>query len=139
MISYLIPFKQVGDFHIESSLSNYRDTFEFKHTPSEDSTNWDTYELVDEGVSLYVDNDIIISISCDQECLYKGRNIIGMLIDEFIAFTGLNPQGEVDSLWVSDDKKQDVYEFDDIGLQVWCEDDIIVTVIATGESNENKK
>ncbi|WP_397301576.1 hypothetical protein [Nonlabens ulvanivorans] len=97
----------------------------------DESTEWETYSLEDEGVYLYVENNKIISIVSDLECLYNGRNIIGMNINEFINFYGIEPIGEPDALYVNENEFQIVYEFDDIGLQVWCLNDVIETVIAS--------
>lgn len=131
MIIYLVPFEQVGDFYLKSRISTYIDDFKFEFTPTDETTGWEMYEEQSLGISLYVENNIIESISCNEECLYGGRNIIGMNIDEFMNFYGIKPNEEVDKLYVSEDEMQDVYEFDDIGLQVWCSDNIIVTVIAS--------
>lgn len=36
-----------------------------------------------------------------------------------------------EKMYMSDEEIQDVYEFDEIGLQICCKNDIIVTAIAT--------
>ena len=139
MINYLIPFERIGDFEIEGNLSDYKQNFNFEYTPADDTTGWETYELIDDGISLYVENNKIKSIACDDECLYKGRNIIGLNIEEFINFSELTPEEEIDECFLDEDIVQSVYEFDDIGLQIWCENDIIVTVIASAFIDEDEK
>ncbi len=131
MILYFTPFEGISDFVLESNINNYLNEFNLKYTPIDDSTEWETYSLEDEGISLYVEDNKIVSIACEEECLYKGRNIIGMNINEFINFYNINPIGEIDELYINDTETQSVYEFDDIGLQVWCSNDKIVTVIAS--------
>lgn len=131
MILHFNPFENVGNFQINSNIKDYVHNYSFTFTPINDTTEWETYELVDEGIVIYVEKDLIISISCDTELLYKGRNIIGMNINEFINFSNFKPDDFIDKLWVSDDEQQEVYEFFDIGLQVWCSDNVIVTVIAS--------
>jgi hypothetical protein len=131
MVAYFIPLESIGEFDLDAQICDYTEKFNFKYSPADKSTEWETYSLENEGISLYVEDNKIISIVCDEECLYKGRNIIGMNIEEFISFYGVNPVGEVDELYVNDNETQNVYEFDDIGLQVWCRDDEIVTVIAS--------
>ena len=136
MINYFIPFEKIGDFKFDSDIDMYKSQFNFIHTPIDVSTNWETYLLESEDLELYVELNRIVSIVCREECLYKGRNIIGMDIDQFIRFYEINPIGEIDKLYVSDKELQDVYEFDDIGLQVWCTSSIIRTVIASGKSDD---
>jgi len=133
---YYIPFECIGDFFLKSNISNYTKDFEFKYTPVDDVTEWETYEELDLKLSLYVENEIIQSISCNEECLYNGRNIIGMEINDFMNFYDIEPVGEVEKLYVDEDETQDVYEFDDIGLQVWCRNNIIVTVIASMDEGD---
>ena len=57
-----------------------------------------------------------------------------MTVEEFISDTDEKYYGEVDKLDFEDDGiPQYVYEFDDIGLQVWSKNNVIVTVIASSE------
>lgn len=138
MITYFIPLERVGEFDLNTQISDYTEKFDFKYSPIDESTEWETYSLENDGISLYVEDDKIISIVCDEECIYKGRNIIGMNIDEFINSYDVEPIGEVDKLYVNENETQDVYEFDDIGLQVWCKNSIIVTVIASAFADEDE-
>lgn len=130
MINYFIPFEKIGEFEIEADLSKYIDNFNFEYTPPDDSTGWETYSISDEGISLYIEKGVIVAIVCEKECLYKGRNIIGMSIEEFIAFSDLEPEAEIDESHLDDDTIQQIFEFNDIGLQVWSENQTIVSVIA---------
>ena len=137
MVNYFIPLKRVGDFELNAQISNYADKYNFKHSSIDKSTGWETYSLVNEGISLYVEDGKIVSIVCIEECLYQGRNIIGMNINEFIGFYDIKPVGEIDQLYVNDYETQNVYEFDYIGLQIWCKEDTIVTAISS-LINKNK-
>lgn len=139
MITYFIPLERVGEFDLNAQISDYTEKFNFKYSPADESTDWETYSLENEGISLYVEENKIISIVCDEECLYKGRNIIGMNIDEFINSYDVNPIGEIDELYVNENETQNIYEFDDIGLQVWCRDDEIVTVIVSAFTDEDEE
>ncbi len=133
---YFLPFECIGEFILKSNIADYKNDFRFKYTPPDETTEWETYEELETKLLLYVENEIIQSISCNEECLFKGRNIIGMSIDDFVNFYGIEPVGELDKLYVNDNETQDVYEFDDIGLQVWCSNDTIVTVIASMNEEE---
>ena len=131
MILYLVPFERVGDFELGGDLINYKENYNFDYSPADDSTGWETYSIQDEGLSIYTEANKIVSIACDEECLYNGRNVIGMFIDEFVSFFNMQSTGEVDTYVKENNIIQNIYEFDEIGLQVWCENDLIVTVIAS--------
>ncbi|MEM9885465.1 MAG: hypothetical protein AAF849_06200 [Bacteroidota bacterium] len=133
MILYFIPFEQIGEFKLQHSVTGYTNKFVFEVSNGESSTGWVTFSLDEFGLSLFVDKAtmVIESISCDEECLYKGRNIINMTIQEFITHSGKVYYDEPDCLDFEEDNiPQYVYEFDDIGLQIWVKNDKIVTVIA---------
>lgn len=139
MVTYFIPLERIGDFELNADICNYIENFDFEYSPADESTEWETYSLKNDDISLYVEDGKIVSIVCNEECIYNGRNIIGMNIDEFINFYEVNPIGEIDKLYVNDNETQDVYDFDDIGLQIWCKDDIIVTVIASAFTDEDEQ
>ncbi len=140
MIAIFQPFLGVGDFMFNKSIYNYLDTFEFKIYRKDGDNDCDKYRIDNPDISLYLDdNNKIESINCRDECLYKGRNLIGMTIEDFISHTGEKYYGEVDILDYEDDGiPQYVYEFDDIGLQVWCKNNIVVTIIASPEISDEE-
>ncbi len=140
MIYYFIPFERVGEFILKSDIRNYQDDFNFTVKAYEDEfSSSEHYSLENPKLSLFVDlhSKKIDEIACYEEVLYKGRNLIGMTIDEFISHTGEKYYGEIDKLDFEDDNiPQYVYEFDDIGLQVWTKNNIVITVIASQLSEE---
>lgn len=135
MIAIFQPFECIGEFVFGTSINDYKNEFKFTLYPKEGTNDCDKYNIDNPDLSLYVDeNNLIESINCRDECLYKGRNLIGMTIEDFISHTGEKYYGEIDILDYEDDGvPQYVYEFDDIGLQVWCKNNIIVTIIASPE------
>lgn len=135
MIPYLIPLEKVGDFIFNSNINDYKSTYSFKYYKADDATEWDTY-ILENSISIYVEKDKIESIVCRDELIFKGRNIIGMKITEFRNYYNLQEVEEPEKMYLDDNEFQEVYEFDNIGLQVWCEDQVIVTVIATKYVNE---
>jgi hypothetical protein len=133
----LVPFKKVGKFALGKSIDLYtercnlvleEDDFE------KDTTGLITYNLDKPNTSPCVDEKdrTIRFIICTEELYYKGKNLIGLTIDEFISVTGENYVVEIDTLnFEEDDIPQNVYEFENIGLQVWEKGDKgkIVTII----------
>jgi hypothetical protein len=133
MIPYLVPFEGVGKFSLNKSIQVYLENFHFeiedfskdKYAPSIH------YILSHPDITLFVENDIINSISCYEELIYKGRNLINLTLDQFISITE-EYYTEVDELnFDDDDIPQYVYEFENLGLQVWekGKDGRIVTII----------
>lgn len=122
MIPILNVFYSVGDFILDSNINDYLEKFSFEindfssdlHVPGVH------YSLDCPEITLYVHNNLIECIGCYSELLYKGCNLIGLTINEFISQIGENYCGEVDCLnFEDDDIPQYVYEFESIGLQVW--------------------
>lgn len=131
MIAYLIPFEAVGIFQIGKKITEYDCKFEIeKHEFN--TFRSEHYSIDHPKITLFVMNDVIDSIACYEECLFKGRNLIGMNLNEFMVFTGEEYTGKPDPLEFEEDGvPQWVYEFEGLGLQVWTKNDNIVTVIVS--------
>lgn len=126
----LIPFKSVGSFILGENINPIKEKNAFDFSPIDES-GLKSFILQDIGISLYVEGELIESIACHKTCNYKGKNLIQMSFDDFKNHVGLFPYGKKDEVYMSDDEVQDVYEFDDIGLQVWVKDNKVVTVIVS--------
>ena len=132
MIAYFEPFIGVGEFGFGDNIEKYLKRYSFEYEESQGVTR-ESYTIMHPEITIYVNEDKVIeSIGCYEECLYKGRNVIGMKIDEFVIHSGHHYEDEPDCLDFEEDNiPQYVYEFEDIGLQVWAKKDKIVTVIAS--------
>ncbi|MDM1046612.1 hypothetical protein HX004_08385 [Myroides sp. 1354] len=142
MIAILIPFQSVGDFVLKSNIDNYIKEYSFciRDYSSDLATPAAHYSVDYPRMALFVENNLIEEVACYEELLYKGRNLIGMKIEEFISHTGENFVGEIDCLDFEDDGlPQYVYEFESIGLQVWVKGrkGNILTIIASSKYKEN--
>jgi len=136
MILTLEPFVGVGPFEFNKQIIHYENAFSLTKETDGDYT-CDHFNLEYPETDLYVRDGVVSSINCYEECIYKGRNIIGMSIDEFMNFYELSPVGNVDELLFEEDNiPQYVYEFDQIGLQVWVKNREILNVIASGADEE---
>lgn len=129
MILYLSPRIGVNEFTFKSDINEYTN-FDFHYTRT-NGTGYDTYDIDDSGLSIYVENNLIESIACTEELLYKGCNIIGMYITEFMSYYEVDHSGSVDKIFVNNEELQEVYEFDTLGLQLWCRKDKVTTAIAS--------
>ncbi len=124
----IIPNKGVGEFILNNKISDYLDKYEFEYLRFDDIIVSEMYLLEDEGIIISVEDDKIDSISCERNCYLKGKNIIGMNINEFIKLVGIEPD-KIETLYVTDTDTQDVYDFYDLGFQVWCDKDTIVEIV----------
>lgn len=126
------PKISVGDFVFNTEISEYnRFDFDFVKCADDDKTGWDTYLLINPRVNIYTEGKNIVSISSDEQFLWKGHNLIGFSFDRLYQIFDNPIADEEDELFVGEeDKKQKVYEFDDLGMQVWVKDGIIVKVYA---------
>lgn len=130
---FFIPFKSIGVFILNSDINKYLKNYIYEYTEVDEITGWDTYNIIGLNISLFTDSGKIVSMLCENECYYNNKNIIGVNIDDFMNFNNLQYTNE-ESLFVNNNEKQNVYEFDSIGLQVWCKKNEIVTVIACDNS-----
>jgi len=121
MIPYLIPFKQVGNFVLGEEIENFFNNFQFEINDfSQDeiapSIN---YILNNPQITLYVLNGKIEFIGCYEELLYNGFNLIGITIEQLSSILNTIYK-EVDVVnYEADDIPQYIYEYEDVGLQVW--------------------
>ena len=130
MIKYFIPFKSVGEFILGNNVNTIINNYDYDFSPLDES-GLESYIIRNIGISLYVEDDFIVSIACNKECFYNDRNIINMNFKDFIYYTELISNDEKDEVYMHNGEIQDVYEFDNIGLQIWVKNNIIVTAIAS--------
>jgi hypothetical protein len=123
------PLKRIGCFELGAPVQSYIERCRLTLvTYDDDPTGWDTYEMPDMDMALHVEEGEIVSVACEEECWYKGVNLIGFDFDEAKKLLGLEPSDDVDIIEI-DDEPQEVYEFDDVEAQIWVKDGKIVTVI----------
>lgn len=129
-----IPFKRIGEFQLGMLMKQHTRISEFNFEKDKDATSWDIYYNYDLGISIYTESitSKIVSIAAYKECYYNGENIMGLSLEKFVSLTKEKYYGEPDCLDFEEDNiPQYVYEFEDIGLQVWVKNNKIVTVIAS--------
>jgi hypothetical protein len=131
----IIPNKSVGEFKLNDDISIYLKKYDFEYLRFDDIIVSEMYLLEDEGITLSVEDNKIDSISCEKNCYLNGKNIIGMNINEFIKLIDAKPD-EIETLYVTDTDTQDVYDFEDLGFQVWCDKDTIVEIVVITYEDE---
>lgn len=128
----LVPFQRVGPFEFNKSIKLYQD-YDFKFSKCDDKTEWDLYSYEEDGIDIYTEEDLIVSISCRKTLMYNGLNIIGLELESFLQESNFTiTKDNIDKIYMPDiDAYQDVIDLDDIGIQLWSKEDIIVTVFCS--------
>lgn len=125
------PYKGIGPFKLKTNINNYNN-YNLTLHKSDDSTGWDVYKLGN-SISIYTDNEVIVSIACRVSCTLNGVTIVGGHFSDFLsAFQPSNVTH--DKIYMpEDDDYQDVCDVDDFGIQLWVRKDIIVTVFCSSQ------
>jgi len=123
-----IPLERVGPFKFGCSIKEYVQKYGLVNIPEEynEKVDWEVYKFC-EGDRIYTENGRIISVLCSSNCLYKGRNLIGMPIDQIQVILGCKPDN-VEMLELSDGP-QKIYDFEKLGLQLWVMGGNVVTAL----------
>lgn len=136
----LIPKESFGAFRFESNIRNYA-AYTMRFIPKTDVNDlWDTYELTDPLITIYTDeHGTIRSIRSDSACFYREMNLIGLSYAHFLSAIQQKPD-TIDRIYVptqnSKGQYQQVYDFDDLGLQVWVHRGKIRTVFCNAVKDE---
>lgn len=123
-----IPVKQVGPFIFGSPIEDYVEKYRLAHIPEEynEVVGWVVYKI-NEVDRVYAEEGRIVSVSCSSKCNYNGRDLIGTPIDLLPSILGTTHNSlETEEL---SDGPQQVYDFDQLGLQLWVREGEVVTAI----------
>lgn len=128
----------LGRFVFGDDISNYLDLpHTVEHVEESGLDPYDSYEFPEQHVDVCVENQKIEFITCDTYCFWRDENLIGMAYDRFLSLLdGQQPDREdVCYVPVSRDRGQNqkVYDFENLGLQIWVWRNKIKTVIASSE------
>ena len=137
----LILNTSYDDFEIGSNISKY-----YKLTHSVDRYDipysWECYNYSHDGVEieLWCENKIVKNICCSQSCIYKGKELINMNFNDFLQAIEEIPESH-DVIYVPTSNKrgqnQQVYDFEESGLQIWVWRNRIKTVIISNSNNDS--
>ena len=138
-LAELIPNVSVGGIFFGDSIENYN-TRQFEYEDDFLSPPYQSYSFTDVPITAWVEEGHIESIRCETECVWQGTNLINLEYNEFVVTYPKKPD-EIDLLTVmqedgSDGQEQDVYDYDELGLQVRVFENKIVTVTAMFYENE---
>jgi hypothetical protein len=120
----LEPFSKVGPFRLGSDVNEYIENYKLSIWPLE-SENPEDFTFYIEGNHSFLATDQykkITSITCKEECNYKGVNLIGRSLEEVEIL--LQAKAAYDDQMCD----QEIYVVDELGLMLWVDNKIVVTV-----------
>jgi len=134
----LIPQVSIGDIKLDDSIENYPDrALEFSDESGEDA--YSCFAFKNTPVQAFVNPEgLIETIRCETECIWQGQNLIGLSYAEFNLLYPEEPD-DTDTILVeteSGDQPHEVYDYDDLGLQVWVRDGNITLAMASSFPEE---
>ncbi|MGV0828213.1 hypothetical protein F0358_11160 [Empedobacter brevis] len=128
MKNILKPFTSIGEFRLNSLISDYSNIFNLIEDEYDNITNWTTYYVEGQDIILFVENKFIVSIKCKELCIYNNINLIKSSTDIFKAMN-LNVQFD-EEVYIDDFEIQKAYNVDSLGLKCWTNvNNIIVSII----------
>ena len=135
-----VPNVSLGIFHLGYQIKEYLNleyTHDILSMEQYDLPDIDSYYFPKHGVEISInDQHQIEYITCRTVCIWNGKNIIGMLLRDFLKQYNLHPIDEEGSLFYLEEPRhtQRAYDFkEDVGLQVWVWRKHIVTVIISND------
>ena len=114
----ITPFKSVAFLKLGDNIYNYlpESVGDYDQT-----TGWANYYFFNGNVTAYVEADIINSIAISTDCYLKSINLYKQNIDSFFEKLDipLNFREITDKLWITEGEQQDIYEIENLGMQLW--------------------
>ena len=132
----LVPKISLGIFRLGESIDVYTSILDYVLYPKNEglvSGFYDFYDFYEGDIVVYTGNSgYIDDISCRKYCYYNGQNLIGLNFDKFIESVSIDKgKTQKDEIYILVNDKgqtQQVYDIDDLGLQIWVYRKKIVTV-----------
>ena len=129
----LIPNKSYADFMLGEDIHKYLGNNRiYDFYPADKYTNNENYDFYHPEVSIWTENNKIVTIICYNTCYWQGKNLIGMQYKNFLDMVKVQPDNE-DVIHVPESpyrgQNQKVYTFYALGLMVWVWRNRIRTVI----------
>jgi len=122
-----VPLKRVANFMFGSAVDPYVTDGYLMALPDEDGVGWRAYGVRGRDMRVYAEDGEIISIACSDECCLKGRNLIGLPIEDAIEVIGTPPSSEPEQQWIIHER-QTIYYFDEMEAMLWVHRGVVVSI-----------
>ena len=135
----LIPNKSYENFILGDDITNNLH-LPYRMKSSDNPIDYDIYYFDNLNFDIWVENGKIGTISCKIECYWKGKNLIKMPYDVFLALANHQQPNKEEVLYVPINRdrgqNQTVYNFDKLGLMIWVWRKKIRTVLIYNYKDE---
>ena len=130
--------ERVGPFVFGDLIGIFCNKYKLKLIPEEfdEDVGWEVYRREDE-FSIYSKMGRIEAVSCLTNCNFNDINLIGVSIEKVLNFLKVH-HDMVETIELSEGP-QEVYDFDNLGLQLWVKDDVVVTAICNGPCEDDEE
>ena len=124
-----VPLFSVGPFCFGETIFQYENSYQLKLVSrgSECVTGWDSYDVTGYDAQIHCENDKIVAIACYEQFYYKGVNLIGKNLKKVCNLLKLSPDEYGEIIYINESPQVPV-EFDSVDLQLWCFEEIVVSV-----------
>ncbi|NJN34171.1 MAG: hypothetical protein HC817_07905 [Saprospiraceae bacterium] len=135
----IVPNKSVGTFVFDTKIDTYLlgKIYEY-YEPNDSYSGEGSYKFPELGMTVFVDSKkLITTVICEQYLLFGNTNLIGQNMEILIQKMDWQPN-LIEKSWTNvngKDQRQTVYDFDELGLQIWVYRKKIVSVVC-GNLNE---
>lgn len=136
---HFIPNCSVGDFKFKTPIDLYLEKPHLVETFIEKYYTYDSYYFYEDDVTVDVENGLICNIICDNNLYWDNHNLIRMNFKNFLSTFNLKYSCFEKIYLAGINQTQKVYDFDELGLQVWVWRNLIRTVIVSKYEEEDGK
>ncbi|MEC4802928.1 MAG: hypothetical protein SAJ72_01580 [Jaaginema sp. PMC 1080.18] len=123
-----IPNQRLGAIEFETPIEIYINSLgAYMSEPKDDVTGFETYEITNEDITIYVENDLVVTVNAYECICYKGINLIGVHQKELINLLEIEPDEIGTPVLYEDGDIQTPLDFDSLGLEAWISNDCVVS------------
>jgi hypothetical protein len=120
----LEPFTRIGAFKLGDNVNQYIEFYKLSLRPLESDAPEDfTFDIGETDSFLRADYyKNIVSVTCEDKCIYKGVNLIGNSLKKIETLLKLK------AVYNDQMCEQEIYVIDELGLMLWVDEGVVVTV-----------
>lgn len=126
-----VPLKRVGLLDFDASIAPFVEDRTLVYDYADDVLGGVNYSYDGDAVSVDVEDGRIVAVMCFEQCLLNDTNLIGLDFDTVEKLLGCPPDGRPDVIEI-DDEPELVYDFDEVGAQVWVRNGRVVVITCFG-------
>ena len=124
------PLKRVGAIEFGKPLGSAASAYELTRRPAEegDKTGWLTYGNPTDTIRVYTEHGRVTAVSCHENCMFNGTNLIGMTIGAALALLRCRLIKPDDDVIEMPDGRQRTYSLDTLEAMLWVKRARVVSV-----------